>query len=207
MTDPLNIVIAGVGGQGNILASQLLGAACVRDGLYVNIGETYGASQRGGCVTSQVRISARREYGPLIPSNQAHVVIGFEPVETLRVLPQLANPRTTVISNDRPLYPLSVLSGQANYPAVGEVFEEMRTLVGQAHRIAATELAAKAGNAKATNIVMLGALVGAGLAPVSAETALDVFREKFAGQNLETNRRAFRLGMEEMKMRRDAPQS
>ena len=204
MTDPLNIVIAGVGGQGNILASQLLATACVREGLYVNIGETYGASQRGGSVTSQIRISAKREYGPLIPSNEAHVVIGFEPIETLRVLPQLANAQTKVISNNRPLYPLSVLSGKADYPAVDELLKEMRALVGEARCVAATDLAVRAGNAKATNIVMLGALAGAGLAPVGPEAVLNVFQEKFSGESLEANSRAFRLGMEEMKAGGDA---
>ena len=194
MRDPLNIVIAGVGGQGNILASQILATAAVRRGLFVNIGETHGASQRGGSVTSQIRISARREYGPLIPSNEAHVIVGFEPVETLRVLPRLANPLTKVIFNDRPLYPLSVLSGQAEYPSVKELLEEMRPLVDDVRCIGATDLAAQAGNAKATNIVMLGALTGTGLAPVDSETFGDVFEELFSGENLEVNRRAFQLG-------------
>jgi len=194
MTDPLNIVIAGVGGQGNILASQILATAAVREGLFVNIGETYGASQRGGSVTSQIRLSATREYGPLIPSNEAHVVVGFEPVETLRVLPALANPRTRVIFNNRPLYPLSVLSGEAEYPSVEALIEEMKPLVEDVQCIPATDLAAQAGDAKATNIVMLGALAGTGMAPVDPETFFGVFDELFSGRGLQVNRAAFQLG-------------
>ena len=83
--DPLNIVICGVGGQGNILASELLGSALVDKGYFVSVGETYGASQRGGSVMSHVRVSLTTEYGVLIPRGQADIIVGFEPIETLRV--------------------------------------------------------------------------------------------------------------------------
>lgn len=194
MTDPLNVVIAGVGGQGNILASQVLASAMVHEGLFVNIGETYGAAQRGGSVNSQVRISAKREFGPLIPANQAHAIIGFEPIETMRVLPTLANPETLVIFNDRPMYPAAVLSGQAEYPSNEEVMAEMTALIKDVRCIEATDLAAQAGNAKAVNVVMLGCLAGTGVLPVKDETFTVVFGELFSGKNLDVNKKAFQLG-------------
>ena len=82
--DPLNIVICGVGGQGNILASELLGSALVENGYYVSVGETYGASQRGGSVMSQCkRVSLTTEYGVLIPKGQADIIVGLSPLKPL----------------------------------------------------------------------------------------------------------------------------
>ncbi|MFX0195451.1 MAG: indolepyruvate oxidoreductase subunit beta [Candidatus Hodarchaeota archaeon] len=195
MTDPLNIVISGVGGQGNILAARVLAAAAVREGMFATIGETYGASQRGGSVTSQVRLSVTREYGPLIPANRAHVVVGFEPIETARVVPILANMETEVIVNDRPVYPVSVLVGDSKYPAVVELVTKIGALVANVRCITATEMAKEAGDAKAMNIVMIGALVGTGQVPVKKETFSTVFEEMFKGKALEVNKMAFQLGM------------
>ena len=195
MTDPLNIVIAGVGGQGNILAARVLAAAAVHEGIFATVGETYGASQRGGSVTSQVRLSVTREYGPLIPANQGHVVVGFEPSETARVIPILANAQTEVIVNDRPVYPVSVLVGDSEYPAVAEFVAKIRTLVAKVRCIPATEIAKEAGDAKVMNMVMIGALVGTGLVPVKEETFSTVFEEMFKGKALDVNKKAFRLGM------------
>ena len=84
--DPLNVVIAGVGGQGNIVISELIGIGLVRRGYFVTVGETFGASQRGGAVMSHLRISTETRYGPLIPLGGADIVMGMEPVEALRVL-------------------------------------------------------------------------------------------------------------------------
>jgi len=82
--DPLNIVIAGVGGQGNVLASHIIGQGLMQKGFRVTLGETYGLSQRGGAVMSHIRISERERMGPLIPEGRAHLVLGLEPVEALR---------------------------------------------------------------------------------------------------------------------------
>ena len=81
-----NLIITGVGGQGNVLSSQLLGQALVGKGYFVTIGETYGASQRGGSVMSHIRLSTLKQLSPLIPRGKADVVLGLEPVEALRVL-------------------------------------------------------------------------------------------------------------------------
>ncbi len=194
MIDPLNIVITGVGGQGNIIASQILATAAVREGLCVNTGETYGAAQRGGSVTSQVRISAKREFGPLIPANQTHAVIGFEPIETIRVLPGLANPKTVVVFNDRPQYPAAVLSGQAKYPSTGELVAGMKKLVENVTCMNATDLAVQAGNPKTMNVVMVGALAGTGMVPIKNETFLSVIEDMFSNSSSDVNVKAFELG-------------
>jgi len=94
MKDPYNVIVAGVGGQGNVVGSQLIGAMLVDMGYRVTIGETYGASQRGGSVMSHLRISKARQYGPLIPPRSADLVIALEPSEAARVLGRYGNPLT-----------------------------------------------------------------------------------------------------------------
>jgi indolepyruvate ferredoxin oxidoreductase, beta subunit len=130
--EPLNIIICGVGGQGNILASQVLATAGIKQGLKVSIGETYGASQRGGSVMSHIRFAQSFHPGPLIPKGEADLIVGFEPLETLRVLIDYGKDDTKVISNSRPNYPLSVLSGEAKYPDLAIVFDEIKKLAQKA---------------------------------------------------------------------------
>ena len=129
--DPINVVVAGVGGQGNIVISALIGTALVKKGYLVVVGETYGPSQRGGAVMSHVRISEETQYGPLIPDGGADIVLGMEPVETLRVLGQFGNPNVFTIFNPRPIYPLSVLSGEAEYPDSDRLEKNIKHLSGK----------------------------------------------------------------------------
>jgi indolepyruvate ferredoxin oxidoreductase beta subunit len=89
--DPLNLIITGVGGQGNVMISLIIANAFVRDGYFVTVGETYGASQRGGPVMSHMRISRETQYSPFIPDGCADIILGMEPVETLRMLGRYGN--------------------------------------------------------------------------------------------------------------------
>lgn len=193
--DPVNLIISGVGGQGNILASQLTATAAIGEGLFVSIGETYGASQRGGSVMSHVRFSREFQYGPLIPQGLADIVLGFEPLETLRVLVDFGNESTKVIFNPRPNYPISVLSGQAKYPPLPDIFARIKDLVGSAKIVRATELAKELGALVAQNVVMVGALAASELLPVSMaafeQTLADLFDDP---QKREFNQKAFELG-------------
>jgi indolepyruvate ferredoxin oxidoreductase beta subunit len=193
--DPLNLIITGVGGQGNVLASQIVASAGIREGLYVTVGETYGASQRGGAVMSHVRFSARQQCGPLIPEGQADIVVGLEPVEALRVIADFGNPRTRVIVSPRPIYPVWVLAGQAEYPPVEEVLDKLRELVNRVDVIEATGTA-EAG--LAANVVMVGALAASGALPIPIDTYEETMREVLAAKDLELNLKAFRKGVEAM---------
>ncbi|MCK5212342.1 MAG: 2-oxoacid:acceptor oxidoreductase family protein, partial [Dehalococcoidia bacterium] len=114
--DPLNLVITGVGGQGNILLSGMLGGAFMKKGYYVTIGETFGAAQRGGAVFSTVRLSQKREYVPITPDGKAHLIVGLEPLETLRLVEKYGNADTVCLSNTYPIVPASVSAGQETYP-------------------------------------------------------------------------------------------
>ena len=205
--DPLNIIVTGVGGQGNVLVSQLMGRALVRAGYHVTIGETYGVSQRGGAVMSHLRASRQAQYGPLIPSGQADVILGLEPVETLRVLAQYGNPAVTVITNSRPVYPLSVAIGAARYPTVDEIMTALEELSSRAWMINATEIAVELGAPILANIVMVGALVGAGVLPLGPEEVEAEFQESLPGDRLESNLKAFRRGLAEAHARLPAARS
>jgi indolepyruvate ferredoxin oxidoreductase beta subunit len=194
--DPLNVIITGVGGQGNVLASQILASAGIKEGFYVTVGETYGASQRGGPVMSHVRFSAVAQCGPLISEGQADVVVGMEPVEALRVVTDYGNPVTRVIISPRPIYPIWVLAGQATYPPLEEIIGKLKELVA---KVEVVRLSEDGKEPLPMNILMIGALAGSGLVPVAVKTFEEVMREIFAPKDLERNLKAFRAGIEALK--------
>lgn len=194
--DPINLIITGVGGQGNILASQLSATSAISEGMFASVGETYGASQRGGSVMSHVRFSTEFQYGPLIPSGEADIVLGFEPLETLRVLGKYGNEATEVIFNPRPNYPLSVLRGDQKYPPLDELLEKIKNLAGKAKVVKGTELAQELGTVVVQNVVMVGALAASGLLPVSVPTFEKTIEEAFDDdKKRKFNKDAFALGI------------
>ncbi len=194
--ESLNLVIAGVGGQGNVVASEILASAFSRHGYRVSVGETFGASQRGGSVTSHVRASRVVSPGPLIPKGLADVVVGFEPLEALRVLGDYGSETTRVLVNPRPIYPLAVQLGDASYPEPAELLASMRRVAAGVLVIESTELARRAGDVRAQNLAMLGALAGSGWLPIDAATVETLLAERFSEGILRLNRDAFRLGVE-----------
>jgi indolepyruvate ferredoxin oxidoreductase beta subunit len=192
--DPWNIIITGVGGQGNVLASQILGQILVDKGYVVTIGETYGASQRGGSVMSHLRISQKAQFSPLIPEGLADLVVGLEPTEVLRVLAPYGNPSTMVLSNTRAIYPIDVISGDAKYPALEDVVEKMKGLSRRLWVLNATEIALGLGDPIYSNIVMLGALASLELLPIDEEGFARVVEILMPSYRLEKNLQAFRKG-------------
>ena len=199
--DPLNVIVTGVGGQGNVLISELFGKALVKRGHHVTIGETYGASQRGGAVMSHLRISKQEQYGPLIPEGQADVVLGLEPVETMRVLAQYGNPGVVVIANSRPVYTMAVTTGAAEYPGTEEIERTLKELSSTAWLINATEIALEMGASILTNTIMAGALVGSQALPLEPEDLEAELRDSLPSDRLELNLQAARRGLEEASRR------
>lgn len=191
--DPLNLIIAGVGGQGNILASQIVATAGIKEWLYVTVSETYGASQRGGPVMSHVRFSAKAQCGPLIPEGEADIIVGLEPIEALRIIADYGNPSTRVIVSPRPIYPISVLSGQAKYPPVEEVMQKLGGLVAEVRVVKAIE---EGETGLAANVVMVGALAGSGMVPIEMKNFEESIGEIMSHRDLDLNLRAFKKGVE-----------
>ncbi len=192
--DPLNIVVCGIGGQGNILASELLGSALVEKGFTVAVGETYGASQRGGSVMSHIRVTGRGELSVQIPNGRAHIIVGFEPSETLRMARQYGNKETVVICDDRACYPVGVLSGEQVYPPPEEMLMELKRRCKRILIVPAAEIALQAGDGKAANVALMGALMALSELPLDIEDYETALKQRFSGDVLELNQRVFETG-------------
>jgi len=190
----MNIVICGIGGQGNILASELLGSVFVDMGYTVAVGETYGASQRGGSVMSHIRVSEGKQMGVLIPKGRAHMIIGFEPLETLRMMREYGNKDTIVIYDPRMAYPLGVLVGEAEYPEVDQIDRELKEESKRVYVVEAAQLALDAGNPKAANIALMGALTRIPEIPLETEDYAKALEQRFSGNALELNKKVFAMG-------------
>jgi indolepyruvate ferredoxin oxidoreductase beta subunit len=190
--EPFNLIISGVGGQGNVLLSAFVGAALLNEGFMVSVADTFGVSQRGGSVTSHIKISKKILYSSVTLDGKADVILGMEPVETLRALGEFGNPHVVVIVNPRPIYP----SGGATYPDLDKVKQAITKLSSKTKFVNATEEALKMGNPIYTNIILLGSLVGAEVLPISKETMIPILEERFPGRLLDANIKAFGKGME-----------
>ncbi len=193
--DPLNLIICGVGGQGNILLSGMVGGAYLKKGYFATIGETFGAAQRGGAVFSAVRISKKREYGPLMPEGKAHLILGLEPLETLRMVQRYANPGTVCISNIYPVVPAGVSANRETYPDMEELKNAVKALCKKAWFIDATSIALDLKAPIAMNIVMVGALLGTGQLTLTEDDIKAELRENLPPDRLEMNYEALARGM------------
>jgi indolepyruvate ferredoxin oxidoreductase beta subunit len=189
-----NLIITGVGGQGNVLSSLLIGQAFVSKGYFATIGETYGASQRGGSVMSHIRISSAKQLSPLIPKGKAHIVVALEPVEALRILTQYGNRETVVLVNTRPIYPVDVTSGNEKYPEMDKIKISLEGLSRKVYYLPATEKAMQMGSPILGNMIMLGALLEINLLPLSLEEFRQTLSNNFNGKRLETNLQALEQG-------------
>ena len=194
--DPFNVIIGGVGGQGNVLASQILGEMLVSQGYVITIGETYGASQRGGAVMSHLRISTKDQFSPLIPEGQCDLLVSLEPAEGLRILDTYGNPRVMTLLNTRPIHPIDVISGNATYPEVSKVISKIKELSRRVWTLNATEIALEMGDPIFSNIVMLGALCAIGVLPIHRQGFESIIRDLLPSRLLEENLKAFDKGRE-----------
>lgn len=192
--DPYNMIITGVGGQGNVLASRVLGNMLMALGLHVTIGETFGASQRGGSVMSHLRISGQRDISPQIPKGQAHLVVSLEPTEALRVLKEYGNPAVFVLCNMRPIHAIGVISGEARYPEADELKRWITELSQRAWFVNATEAAMALGNPIFGNILLVGALAATGVLPLERAHFETTIARMVPGDKVAANLTAFDQG-------------
>jgi indolepyruvate ferredoxin oxidoreductase beta subunit len=198
--DPFNLIITGVGGQGNVLASKLIGNMLADQGYYVTIGETFGASQRGGSVMSHLRVSSESSLSPQIPGGKTHAVVSLEPTEAIRVLQAYGNPEVKVISNTRPVYPLGVICGDVGYPSEEELNGWMQKLTGAYWLINATDEAVRLGNPILGNVLLVGALAGIGDLPLSRDGFRAVMARTMPAGKLDINLSAFDKGLEAVQL-------
>ena len=191
--EKMNILIAGVGGQGTILASRILSRVAVLEGHKVLIGELFGSAQRGGPVTSHVRIG-EGIYSSLIPEREADILLGFEPVETLR-RSNYVKPDGVIISNTKQMPPSEVKTGKKEYPSLEKARELLSKIASRVHFIDASDIAMAAGSMRSTNIVMLGSLAASGLVPFKKESFIEAIKVSVPKKTIEANLVAFEKGL------------
>ncbi|ADD08114.1 indolepyruvate ferredoxin oxidoreductase subunit beta [Candidatus Aciduliprofundum boonei] len=186
-----SIIFAGVGGQGVLTASSIVGKAALLSGINVVMSEVHGMAQRGGIVVTEMKIGEAKS--PLIGKGEADIIVGFEPVEAYRALPK-AHKGSYVIVNTEPIIPITASLGDSSYPEVNELLENMKDL--NVIPIEATELARKAGDSITTNIVMLGALVKLPIFPIEKEKIKEAIKQSINPRYHELNFKAFEMGYE-----------
>jgi len=197
--DPLNLVISGVGGQGNILLSRLIGRSLLRKGYQVAIGETLGVAQRGGAVMSNVRVSQKMLVGPLIPEGKAHIILSLESLETLRMLVRYGNPKVTTITNFNPLFPVSVLSRKDQYPEYEALREAITQLSASAWFLDATGMGLQLGAPIVANVIILGGLIGLNLLPLTTDDIEAELKASFSPDRVKLNLKALSMGVDSIK--------
>lgn len=193
----LRIFFTGVGGQGTLTATTLLARTALDAGQEVVAGEVHGMAQRGGVVESVLLLGGWRS--PKLDLGEADILLGFEPLETLRGLPYL-RPGGVIFSSRDPMPPLSVSLGMAAYPSMEEIEQKSRAVASQCHFLACRELGIQAGAAQAGNTVLLAAGCASGLLPFGID-ALKAAIEKYLPAKLQaSNLKALELGQAALHM-------
>ena len=187
MNNTTNIMIVGVGGQGTLLASRILGNAVIRMGYDVKVSEVHGMSQRGGSVVTYIKYGDK-VYSPIIDNGEADIVLAFELLEAYRALPALKKGGRLIV-NDQRINPMPVITGAAQYPE--NILEKLSPKVDTT-AVDALALATKSGSFKAVNVVLIGVMAKSTNIPY--EVWIDTIRDTVPAKFLDINIKAFELG-------------
>ena len=191
MKNIYKIQLIGVGGQGTIKASTIIGEAAMKKGLNVVMSELHGMAQRGGTVITEFKIG--NADSPLIEEGAADLMIAFEPSEALRAINKV-NKNSFVIVNSSPIIPFTVSLGISEYPELSSIFKELKTKIKHLFIIDAQKIAKEAGNIISENMVLLGAAIATPGFPVSKELIIQSMKENLPPKSLEINLGAFEKG-------------
>ena len=191
MTTTYNFLLAGVGGQGTILASNVLAEVGLAAGFDVKKSEVHGMAQRGGSVNTHIRWDAEKVHSPLIGLAEADILLAFEWAEALRYAGYL-KPGGAAVVNQCTIKPITVTSGGAHYPTEQELIQALGGITSRLHIVPGTAIAQDLGNARVANVVLLGAL--STLLDVPQAVWLQVIESRVPPRFLELNFRAFEAG-------------
>jgi len=196
MKNIYKIHLIGVGGQGTVKASTIVGEAAMKKGLNVVMSEVHGMAQRGGTVVTELKIG--EAHSPLIEEGAADLLIAFEPAEALRALDKI-NEESFVIINSSPIVPFTVSLGISEYPELSSVFRELKTKIKNLLIIDAQKIAKEAGSIISENMVLLGAATAIPNFPIEKDLVIKSMRENLPPKSIETNLKAFENGFAEVK--------
>jgi indolepyruvate ferredoxin oxidoreductase beta subunit len=184
----LNIMIVGVGGQGTLLASRLLGNVALKKNYDVKVSEVHGMSQRGGSVVTYVRFGDKVN-SPLVEKGEADIILSFEKLEALRWVDYLKEDGKMII-NDQKIDPMPVIIGKARYP--DNIIEKLKSSYANIQAIDALGIAKRCGNIKAVNVVLLGHMARA--TSIDKAIWLEAVKETVPPKFLDINLKAFEAG-------------
>ena len=187
----VRIFFTGVGGQGTLLATRMVGEAALEEGLAVTMSEIHGMAQRGGVVESSVVIG--NAFSPTIADGEADILMAFEPLEALRALPK-CHAGSLIISSTIPIVPFTVAVGQSTYPELAALHDSIKEKVSDLIWLDAVELARNAGSERASNTALVGVLAGTGRLPIGKKSWEEALKRTLPARLLEINRRAFEAG-------------
>lgn len=187
MNQTTNIMIVGVGGQGTLLASRILGGTVIRMGYDVKVSEVHGMSQRGGSVVTYVKYG-EKVHSPIIGNGEADIVLAFELLEAMRALPALKTDGRLIV-NDQRINPMPVITGAADYPE--NILDKLSAKVSTT-AVDALALAMQAGSIKAVNVVLIGVMARS--TDIPYEAWVETIRETVPPKFLDINLKAFELG-------------
>ncbi|TFG34064.1 hypothetical protein EU527_05120 [Candidatus Thorarchaeota archaeon] len=196
MRDPFNILIAGVGGQGNLVCGRVLADATIQQGLRPVVGDTFGASRRGGSVLTHLRIG-KSDWGPLIPKGEVDLILGLEPIETLRAALDFAGNRTIVIMSLSKIPSVDISSGGKEYPASKKIVDILGNVCKRIYVLDTDIVLKNVGTKRVLNAFMLGALSIIEGIPLQEGTIRGSL-ETVLGEGT-TNAKAFDMGVRECK--------
>ena len=189
--DTTRLIIVAVGGQGNLLASRVLGEAALLSDVPVRMSEIHGMAQRGGVVESAIVFGDSDS--TIISDGEADVLVGFEPSETIRAINK-CNSNTVVITNLAPLPPFTVAIGKGTYPDLKQVQYLIRAKTANLIALDAADLAKEAGNVMSVNMVLLGAMIQTDILPLTADSIKETIKTKTKKAFVDINLKAFDLG-------------
>jgi indolepyruvate ferredoxin oxidoreductase beta subunit len=193
---PYNIYISGVGGQGIIKTSTVIGEAAMKSSMPVVMSEVHGMAQRGGGVSTELKIGDA--YSPIIEIGSADLLISFEPIEALRAIPKISI-KTSVVVNKFPIYPFNLRDGDIPYPDIETVLEELNNKSMKVFALEADQIAKESGHILSMNMVMLGAATAVNGFPLKKEIIIDSMKANLPDKSLDINLKAFEKGFDFVK--------
>ena len=191
MRDPFNILVAGVGGQGNLVCGRVLAEASVRSGLRPVVGDTFGASRRGGSVLTHLRIG-KTDWAPLVPKGEVDILLGLEPLEALRAALEYAGNRTVAIISQTKIPTVDVNNEKIEYPSLEKIIDSLNKLCKEVIVLDAEEALTRTGSMKMLNSYVLGAMSALTQTPLAPNVVRESIQSIFGSSS--TNIAAFDEG-------------